>query len=168
MPEQRLVPTRQLTEVADCLEAMATGKGGWAWADVLDELRAIIDGPGVELPPQYPKQAKTMLICDGEDVSPAEVGHWFSPEYIAELLAAPSAPAPAETMRDAVRDAIAAALGDAYDCTRVWDAWNVGTMTQDDFVLVCDDESRLYEIADAAISAMLAVAPQPPAKEGDE
>lgn len=48
MNDQRMVPIRQLTDVADCLEAMATGKGGWAWEDVLDELRAIIDGPGVE------------------------------------------------------------------------------------------------------------------------
>lgn len=42
---QRMVPVRQLTELADCLEAMATGKGGWAWADVLDDLRAIIATP---------------------------------------------------------------------------------------------------------------------------
>lgn len=46
--DQRMVPVTQLTELADCLEAMATGKGGWAWADVLDDLRAIIAGPEVE------------------------------------------------------------------------------------------------------------------------
>jgi hypothetical protein len=50
---------------------------------------------------------------------------------------------------DAVRDA----LGDAYDCTRVWHAWGVGTMSQDDFRLVAEDDERVAEIADAAILA---------------
>lgn len=72
------------------------------------------------------------------------------------LSAAPQpSPDPAsENTRQAVIDAIAEALGDAYDCTRVWHAWQVGTMSQDDFVLVADQSDRLYEIADAAISAM--------------
>jgi hypothetical protein len=68
--------------------------------------------------------------------------------------------------RTRVRDAIAEALGDAYDCTRVWSAWGVGTMSQDDFTLVTDDDSRLDEITDAAIQAFAApaapaVAPHP-------
>ncbi|WP_167368590.1 hypothetical protein [Paraburkholderia tuberum] len=58
--------------------------------------------------------------------------------------------------RQTVRDAVAAALGDAYDCLRVWEAWGIGTMSQDDFQLVTDDESRIAEIADAAIDALLA------------
>lgn len=58
-------------------------------------------------------------------------------------------------LRTKVRDAIAQTLGySAYDCTRVWDAWNVGTMDRDDFVKIVDDESRLDEIADAAMSAL--------------
>lgn len=67
-------------------------------------------------------------------------------------LIAPSAPGDAQ--REAVMDAIAGALGDAYDCMRVWAAWGVGTMSQDDFRLVADDASRLGELADAAIAAM--------------
>lgn len=59
-----------------------------------------------------------------------------------------------QAQRDAVMDAIAEALGDAYDCTRVWSAWGVGTMSQDDFCLVTDDAGRLGELADAAIAAM--------------
>lgn len=62
-----------------------------------------------------------------------------------------------EATREAMRDAIAEALGDAYDCTRVWSAWSIGTMTQDDFQLVTDDEERLEEIVDAALSVLAPV-----------
>ena len=31
-------------------------------------------------------QAKSMLICAGEDVLPAEVGHWYSPSAVAEFI----------------------------------------------------------------------------------
>lgn len=55
--------------------------------------------------------------------------------------------------RSAVRDAIAIALSDAYDCTRVWAAWGVGTMSEDDFQLVAEDDERLDEIVDAALVA---------------
>lgn len=61
-----------------------------------------------------------------------------------------------DALRTAVMDAIAEALGDAYDCTRVWSAWSYGTMGPDDFTLITDDENRLGEIADAAITAMRA------------
>jgi hypothetical protein len=57
-------------------------------------------------------------------------------------------------LREKVRDAIAETLGDAMDCTRVWSAWSYGTMTQDDFAGIVDDESRLMEIVDAAITPM--------------
>jgi hypothetical protein len=38
----------------------------------------------------------------------------------------------------AVRDALAETLGDAYDCIRVRSAWGVGTMSEDDFVMVAE------------------------------
>jgi hypothetical protein len=70
--------------------------------------------------------------------------------------------------RAAVHQAVAEALGsDAYDCTRVpervvWEALQVGTMGEDDFVLVADDSDRVAEIADAAIEAIRAIpAPAP-------
>ena len=54
--------------------------------------------------------------------------------------------------RDSLRDIIAQAIGgDTYDCVRVWSAWGVGTMSQDDFVPVVEQEARLYEIADACL-----------------
>lgn len=59
-----------------------------------------------------------------------------------------------EALRQAVMDAIAAALGSAYDCTRVWSAWGVGTMGPDDFSLLADDADRVAELADAAVAAM--------------
>lgn len=54
--------------------------------------------------------------------------------------------------REAMRDIIAQSIGgDTYDCTRVWSAWGVGTMSEDDFVPVVGQEDRLYEIADACL-----------------
>lgn len=53
----------------------------------------------------------------------------------------------------AVRDALAESLGDAYDCTRVWSAWGVGTMSEYDFVPVNEDEDRLRELTIAALDA---------------
>ena len=61
-----------------------------------------------------------------------------------------------EEQRQAVIEAVAVALGDAYDCMRVWSAWSYGTMGSDDFSMVAEDDSRLAEIADAAISALTA------------
>ncbi len=57
--------------------------------------------------------------------------------------------------RVALRDAIADALGSsAYDCTRVWSAWGYGTMDQDDFRPLVDDEDRLMEIVDAVVATI--------------
>ena len=58
-----------------------------------------------------------------------------------------------EAQMHAVRDALAETLGDACDCTRVWSAWGVGTMSQDDFVLVAGDDDRLHELTIAALDA---------------
>ena len=80
-------------------------------------------------------------------------------------VAQPAPSVPAEYVTDAthekVMDAIAVALGDAYDCLRTWGAWSYGTMSQDDFVQVVEQPDRLAEIADAAIRAMLASGAQP-------
>jgi len=71
-----------------------------------------------------------------------------------------------DEQREAVREAVAQALGNAYDCHRVWEAWGVGTMGSDDFSLVAEDDNRVAEIADAAIEAMRPSAP--PASEPGE
>ncbi len=59
-----------------------------------------------------------------------------------------------EEQKQAVRDAVASALGHAYDCQRVWSAWDVGTMSSNDFSLVAEDDERLNDIPDAALAAM--------------
>mgnify|MGYP000734187712 CR=1 FL=1 len=59
-----------------------------------------------------------------------------------------------EATVERVKTAIAGALGDALDCTRVWEAWGYGTMSEDDFTEVRDDGARLEEIARAALSAL--------------
>jgi hypothetical protein len=57
--------------------------------------------------------------------------------------------------RDSLRDAIAQAIGgDTYDCVRVWSAWGVGTMSDDDFIPIVDHEERLYEIADTCLDEL--------------
>jgi hypothetical protein len=65
-----------------------------------------------------------------------------------------TAQALSEELREEVCTAVETVLGDAYDCTRVWSAWGVGTMSQDDFSLVSSDAARVAEIADAAMTAM--------------
>lgn len=59
-----------------------------------------------------------------------------------------------EELRQKVCDAVTEALGEAYDCGRVWSAWSYGTMGSDDFRLVAEDDERVSEIADAAIKAI--------------
>lgn len=74
-------------------------------------------------------------------------------EGVYKLYAEQLAPvAAAMPDRENLRDIIAQAIGgDTYDCVRVWSAWGVGTMSEDDFVPVVDQEARLYEIADACL-----------------
>jgi hypothetical protein len=71
-----------------------------------------------------------------------------------------------DQQREAVHQAVAEALGNAYDCMRVWSAWQVGTMGEDDFVLVAEDDDRVAEIADAAIEAIRAI-PLPAPQAGE-
>ena len=63
--------------------------------------------------------------------------------------------------RDALIDAIAQGLHGTWHCTRVWEAWHVGTMSQDDFEPV-DESETPTEIADAVL-ALLAAPPAAPA-----
>ena len=58
----------------------------------------------------------------------------------------------------AIQRALLAALGDTYDCTRVWSAWGVGTMGEDDFVPVLD---RLDDLIDEVAAEIAAVPVEP-------
>ena len=59
-----------------------------------------------------------------------------------------------------VKKALAETLGDALDCTRTWDAWHYGTMSDGDFVQVADDDERLEELARAAIAVLPPAVPE--------
>ena len=64
-------------------------------------------------------------------------------------------------LREKLIDLIAEHLSGTYHCTRVWEAWNVGTMSQDDFEDVSESDTPA-ELADA-ILAEISTAAQPPA-----
>ena len=64
--------------------------------------------------------------------------------------------------RDALIDAIAQGLHRTWHCKRVWEAWHVGTMSQDDFEPV-DDSETPTEIADAVLALLAA----PPAAQAE-
>lgn len=65
-----------------------------------------------------------------------------------------AAAAAAAVDHETLVDHLTRELGDAYDCTRVWSAWNVNTMTEEDFEPVTD---RIDEIA----AGILALGPIP-------
>ncbi|ALN79465.1 hypothetical protein [Lysobacter antibioticus] len=71
-----------------------------------------------------------------------------------DVAAAPSVVVD-EGQRQRVLDALADALGDAMDCTRVWSAWSYNTMGPDDFHIITNDDSRMAELVDAALTAAL-------------
>ena len=60
--------------------------------------------------------------------------------------------------RDALIDAIAQGLRGTWHCTRVWEAWHAGTMSQDDFEPV-DESETPTEIADAVLALLAAPGP---------
>ena len=64
--------------------------------------------------------------------------------------------------RDALIDAIAQGLRGTWHCTRVWEAWHVGTMSQDDFE-PADESETPTEIADAVLALLAA----PPAAQAE-
>ena len=59
-----------------------------------------------------------------------------------------------EEVRDAVRDAVAGALSGTYYCNRVWSAWSVGTMSEDDFSPADEDDDILDGVVDAVFEAL--------------
>lgn len=67
---------------------------------------------------------------------------------------------------EALTDKIAECLHGTYHCNRVWEAWHVGTMSQDDFEPV-DESETPREIAEEIVS-MLASTPAPAQQEPSE
>jgi hypothetical protein len=60
-------------------------------------------------------------------------------------------PAPVQPV--ALRDALADSLGSVYVCDRVWSAWGVGTMTQDDFYPAAESDEVLDSLVEAIAKA---------------
>lgn len=56
--------------------------------------------------------------------------------------------------QDKLVEAVAEALGDAYDCIRAWRARGIGSMGPDDFLRVADDSDRVAAIVNAALDAL--------------
>ncbi|MCU0943587.1 MAG: hypothetical protein MUE35_13690, partial [Hydrogenophaga sp.] len=113
-------------------------------------------------------------ICDSAaDVSyawwkaradPNDQGAAHKAEELADAIRAGSPspqPAPAGwPAREVLADTIRQGLHGTYHCGRVWSAWHVGTMSEDDFSPV-DESDTPEELADSVL-ALLAAAPQPP------
>ena len=62
----------------------------------------------------------------------------------------------AKSQLEAVTNAIEKVLDgqDALHCTRVWEAWGYGTMSEDDFSPVTNDAEAVNEIASAVLEAL--------------
>ena len=57
-----------------------------------------------------------------------------------------------DEIKDAIRDEIASHLAsDTYLCTRTWDAWETGTMTENDFTLASEEDGLLDDIAESVM-----------------
>lgn len=80
-------------------------------------------------------------------------------KYVDYLEAQQAEPAVPLSMREALFESIAEALGEAYDCTRVWPAWSYGTMGPDDFTQVAEQADRVNEIVDAVLSIITPAQP---------
>jgi len=66
-----------------------------------------------------------------------------------------SVPVPAD--RETLHNSVEVGLDDALLCTRVWEAWAHGTMTEDDFTRAAEDEAFVAQIVDTVIDAGLPV-----------
>ena len=62
----------------------------------------------------------------------------------------------AKSQLEAVTNAIEKVLDGqgALHCTRVWEAWGYGTMSEEDFSPVADDAEAVHEIASAVLEAL--------------
>ena len=152
----------------DTFSGMWTNKGapvfaieqGCEWAPIPPDAAPVVANAAPELP--EPLEEVRGKFRGEWDYVEAGARYYTQAQLIAygqscAAIAAQQA-APKQGLTDeqitSARDAVAEALGDAYDCLRVWSAWGVGTMGPDDFSLIAEDEERLMEITMAALSAV--------------
>lgn len=60
-----------------------------------------------------------------------------------------------EPLKEQLRDAIREQLSDALYCTRVWSAWSYGTMREDDFVCLAEDDDYVESMVNAVLTALI-------------
>lgn len=132
-------------DLADWLEAVGGGPSAKRCAALLREQHARI----TELESQLAQR------FDAADMATASAQGFR--DGVASLSANAGEPRNAID-RDALIDAIAQGLHGTWHCTRVWEAWHVGTMSQDDFEPV-DESETPTEIADAVLALLAAPGP---------
>ena len=60
-----------------------------------------------------------------------------------------------EPVKDKLRDVLRNNLRGALFCTRVWDAWSVGTMSEDDFVDVTEIDDFIEDAVNEILLALM-------------
>lgn len=99
--------------------------------------------------------ARGVYFTDPEECGATRnVDYEWTPLYVAPQ---PPAALPGEQDaapdRQALIDVIAQGLSGTWHCTRVWEAWSVGTMSQDDFEPV-EESDTPGELADAVLALL--------------
>ena len=91
------------------------------------------------------------------------------PESLLALTVAPPQPAAPQLSREQIGDIVREHLRGLYYCGRVWEAWSVGTMSEDDFS-PAEELDTADEIADSLWAGMTQAswAAQPPAQPDKE
>jgi hypothetical protein len=60
-----------------------------------------------------------------------------------------------EPLKNRLKNTLRQYLDDALHCTRTWDAWEVGTMKEDDFEAIAYNDEFIDELANAVLLTLL-------------
>jgi len=117
---------------------------------------------------QHGETGRTRIVMPDQiftaDANWLLVGPMYLHPAAAPADAAPSV-APEPPTREKLAEIVRSHLTSTYHCTRVWEAWHVGTMTEDDFEPASESDMA-EDIADAILAnrttfAAPSVAPEP-------
>jgi len=106
-----------------------------------------------------------ILEDPNQEFTASDMEYWDAiHDKLKEALSTKPAPQPAQAAPDGLKEKLTDLLADGlrgtWHCNRVWEAWHVGTMSEDDFEPV-EESDTPAELADAVI-AMLSAAPAAP------
>lgn len=106
-----------------------------------------------------------LLGCDDGRTSEQKadaVLRWIEHQGKHVFVSASSQPTePAADVRARVLDAVADNLRGLYYCNRVWSAWSVGTMGEDDFSPAEEDDDVIANITNAVMATLAPASSQP-------